>query len=255
MVKEQKLKLYSPEHLKRQTPDPMSSQHSILLLEDDPNLGKVIAEHLRLNGYQVRLCVDGEDGSEAYAHERFDLLLVDVMMPKKDGFTFVREVRERDAQTPIIFLTAKSLPEDRIEGFKIGCDDYVTKPFSIEELQLRIQAALRRAAPDLEDRERTSFTLGSYSFDSERRMLCHDNGERRLTPKESDLLRLLCLHEGRTLPREVALREIWGDDGYFTGRSMDVFVSKIRKYLKEDPSIEILSVHGKGLRLTLATAE
>ncbi len=229
------------------------SQKRILLLEDDPNLGAVIEEHLKLNGYQVRRCHDGVEGSAAFSAESYDLCLVDIMMPKKDGFTFVREVRAFNTQVPIIFLTAKSLQEDRIEGFKIGCDDYITKPFSIEELELRIQVALRRTSPtEATDSKQVEFTIGSYQFNSDRRILSSSDAERKLTPKESELLRLLCLHMNKTLPRESALREIWSDDGYFSGRSMDVFVSKLRKYLQEDDSVEILSVHGKGMRLVVS---
>lgn len=231
----------------------MSAQKKILLLEDDPNLGAVIEEHLRLNGYAVVRCADGEEGTTVYNAERFDLCLVDIMMPKKDGFTFVREVRSRNTQIPIIFLTARSLQEDRIEGFKIGCDDYITKPFSIEELELRIQVALRRTASSGESNsDQTEFSIGSYLFNSDRRALSIKDAERKLTPKESELLRLLCIHMNKTLPRETALKEVWGDDSYFSGRSMDVFVSKLRKYLQNDSSVELLSVHGRGLRLVVS---
>jgi DNA-binding response OmpR family regulator len=231
----------------------LSDAKKILLLEDDPNLGAVIEEHLKLNGYAVRRCHDGVEGSEAFGAEHFDLCLVDIMMPKKDGFTFVREVRAFNTQIPIIFLTAKSLQEDRIEGFKIGCDDYITKPFSIEELELRIQVALRRtASADETDSSQKEFNIGSYSFNSDRRMLLNSNSERKLTPKEAELLRLLCVHMNKTLSRETALREIWGDDSYFSGRSMDVFVSKLRKYLQDDTTVELMSVHGKGLRLLVS---
>ncbi len=230
----------------------MSVSKKILLLEDDPNLGAVIEEHLKLNGYSVKRCYDGEEGATAFAQESYDLCLVDIMMPKKDGFTFVREVRAFDTQTPIIFLTAKSLQEDRIEGFKIGCDDYITKPFSIEELELRIQVSLRRtAAVDNSESNQIEFKIASFQFNSDRRTLTSSDSDRKLTPKEAELLRMLCLHMNKTLPRETALKEIWGDDGYFSGRSMDVFVSKLRNYLQKDGSVELLSVHGKGLRLVV----
>jgi DNA-binding response OmpR family regulator len=228
----------------------MTAPHHILLLEDDTNLGHVLAEHLKLNGYTVTLCVNGEEGTEALAAGTFDLCLVDVMMPRKDGFTFAREVRASHNQIPLIFLTARSLKEDRIEGFRIGCDDYITKPFSVEELQLRIEAVLRRSARPAEMMEELSeFEIGSYRFDSHRQLLTRGEQKRKLTPRESDLLRLLCLHSGRTLTREQALREIWGDTSYFSGRSMDVFVSRLRKYLRDDPGVSIMSIHGKGLRL------
>jgi DNA-binding response OmpR family regulator len=222
----------------------------ILLLEDDANLGLILQEHLQMQGYTVTLCTNGEDGTTAYRGGRYELCLVDVMMPKKDGFTFAREVRATDDQTPLIFLTAKSLKEDKIEGFKIGCDDYLTKPFSIEELLLRIQAILKRAGGKSRDDSTVSqFEIGSYHFDSTRQLLRFKDEQYKLTPKESDLLRLLCLHMNETLERDVALKKIWGDDNYFSGRSMDVFVSRLRKYFKDDPRVEIMGIHGKGFRL------
>ncbi|TAK55179.1 MAG: response regulator transcription factor [Bacteroidetes bacterium] len=224
----------------------------ILLLEDDPNLGFMLQENLELRGYEVTLCSDGEQGTQAYARENFDLCLVDVMMPKKDGFTFARELRQRDAQTPIIFLTAKSLKEDKIEGFKIGADDYVTKPFSMEELGLRIQAVLKRSvAPVGEQVETTVFKIGGYTFDYERQTLQFKSKKQKLTAKEADLLKLLCQHLNQTLERDLALKTIWGDDSYFTARSMDVFISRLRGYLKHDSGIEILNVHGKGFKLVV----
>jgi two-component system response regulator VicR len=233
----------------------MAARHRILLLEDDPNLGQIVQEHLQMNGYDVRLCANGEDGADAFRHEEYDLCLVDIMMPRKDGFTFAREVRARDQETPIIFLTAKSLKEDRIEGFKIGGDDYITKPFSVEELLLRIQAVLKRtkgATPVSAENLPTDFALGSYKFDFNRRILRKGKTEQKLTPKEADLLRLLCLKMNDTLTRDEALREVWGDDSYFSGRSMDVFVSRLRKYLRDDDRVEIMGVHGKGFRLVVS---
>lgn len=222
----------------------------ILLLEDDANLGMVLQEHLTLNGFEVVLCVDGEDGLVAFLKGGYDLCLVDVMMPRKDGFSFARDVRERDSRIPLIFLTAKSLKEDRIKGFKLGCDDYITKPFSIEELLLRIQVLLKRVqqapAPT-----QTRFRIGAYEFDANRRILILGDSEQRLTSRESELLAMLCQHCNRTLPRAMALREIWDDDGYFAGRSMDVYISKLRRYLKLDSSVEILSIHGEGFRLAV----
>jgi DNA-binding response OmpR family regulator len=212
----------------------------------------VLQEHLKLNGCDVTLCTNGEEGTRQLARGSFDLCLVDVMMPRKDGFTFAREVREHGNAVPIIFLTARSLKEDRIEGFRIGCDDYITKPFSVEELQLRIEAVLRRSAPHSADDVPTQFEIGSYLFDSVRQVLRLDRTERKLTAREAELLQLLCLHMNTTLSRERALRQIWGDDGYFSGRSMDVFVSKLRKYLKDDPRVSILGIHGKGLRLVVS---
>jgi DNA-binding response OmpR family regulator len=228
----------------------MESIPRLLLLEDDPNLGTIIRDHLKLNGFDVVLQTNGEDGLAIYRQSKFDLCLVDIMMPKLDGFSFARAVREKDTATPIIFLTAKSLKEDKIEGFKIGCDDYLTKPFSVEELLLRIQAVLRRTkGTAAKADEQTIFDIGKYTFDSRRQLLTHGRTQYKLTAKETDLLRLLCLHMNETLDRETALREIWQSDSYFSGRSMDVFVSKLRKYFKDDKRIEILTIHGKGFRL------
>ncbi len=230
----------------------MVDRDKVLLLEDDPNLGFILQEHLELNGFQVVLCVNGEDGMTAYTGEQFDLCLVDVMMPRKDGFTFAREVRQRDQEIPIIFLTAKSLKEDRIEGFRIGCDDYLTKPFSMEELLLRIQAVLKRSKGKPEAEIPSEFEIGNYIFDYNRQILAIGDNSHKLTPKESDLLRMLCIHRNQTLERSTALRKIWNDESYFSGRSMDVFISKLRKYLKDDPRVEIMSVHGKGFRLIVS---
>ena len=224
----------------------------ILLLEDDANLGQVVQEHLQMNGFEVLLCVDGVEGTRAVAEGQFDLCLVDVMMPRKDGFTFARELRAKDQETPLLFLTARSLKEDRIEGFKIGADDYITKPFSVEELLLRIQAVLKRTrgrAPA--ELPPTEFEIGSYHFDSNRQILKRGDSEQKLTPKETELLQLLCSKMNQVLTREEALREVWGDENYFHGRSMDVFVSRLRKYLKDDDQVEIMGIHGKGLRLVV----
>lgn len=230
----------------------MKDKKRILLVEDDANFGAILQEHLRMHEFSVELCVDGEAGLQAFIRDEFDLCLVDIMMPKKDGFTFARDVRQRDEQIPLIFLTARSLTEDKIKGFKIGCDDYITKPFSIEELLLRIQAVLKRSGQAEADAEKpTIFSIGKFTFDYPRQILRIDKTEQKLTPKESDLLRLLCLHENQILPRNTALRKIWGDENYFSGRSMDVFVSKLRKYLKADPRVEIMGVHGKGFRLVV----
>lgn len=228
----------------------MSGQ-KVLLLEDDPSLGAVLQEHLQMQGFAVTLCVDGIQGFEAFKVGEFDICLVDIMMPKKDGFSFAEDVRRVDSDVPLIFLTAKAMKEDKIQGFKIGCDDYVTKPFSIEELMLRIHAVMRRRGKPNELETPSSFEIGSYIFDYPRQTLTRDKQQRKLTPREADLLRLLCKSINVTVRREDVLREIWDDDGYFAGRSMDVFVSKLRKYLKDDPSIEILGIHGKGVRLVV----
>jgi len=223
----------------------------ILLLEDDKNLGFMLSEHLQMNGFEVTRCLDGEDGFEKYSEGGFDLCLVDVMMPRMDGFTFARKVREVDDRTPIIFLTARSLKEDKIEGFKIGCDDYLTKPFSIEELLFRIKAVLKRSAKVIDGANsgRTQFKLGNFEFDYDTQILALNDEKRKLTPKEADLLRLLCLNVNTVISRNDILSQIWGNENYFSGRSMDVFVSRLRKYLKDDDRVQIMGVHGKGLRL------
>jgi DNA-binding response OmpR family regulator len=227
-------------------------QQKILLLEDDPNLGFILHENLELQGFAVQLCTDGEQGLTAYQRGQFDLCLVDVMLPKKDGFAFAREVRRGDDKTPIIFLTAKSLKDDRIEGFKRGGDDYVTKPFSMEELVLRIQAVLKRAQPNAETpKTKQIFAVGKFLFDYEQQLLQNGPRQQKLTSKESELMKLLCMHINDTLERETALKLVWGEDSYFNGRSMDVFISKLRKYLQEDKSVEIVNVHGKGFKLVV----
>jgi two-component system response regulator VicR len=224
----------------------------ILLLEDDTNLGLLIEEHLSLHGFEVVLCADGEEGLKRFAGGQFDLCLVDVMMPKLDGFAFAENVRCRDAETPIMFLTARSLKEDKLKGFRIGCDDYLTKPFSIEELLLRIQAILKRTRNGTAEKSLpTPFQLGKYVFDYRRQLLVLKSKQYKLTFKEAELLRLLCLNLNQTLQRETALTQIWGEGSYFNSRSMDVFVSRLRKYLKDDPRVEILSVHGAGFRLVV----
>ncbi|HSG28515.1 MAG TPA: response regulator transcription factor [Candidatus Krumholzibacterium sp.] len=225
----------------------------LLLAEDDDNLGFVLEESLERQGYEVVRCMDGEAAGKAFRKGHFDLCLLDVMMPLKDGFTLAKEIREAGRTTPIIFLTARSLKEDRIEGFRLGGDDYMTKPFSMEELLLRIQAVLRRTGMTGGDPERTNFEIGSYSFDHGRRELAFNGpGEtRKLTDKEADLLMILCAHMNSVLDRDVALERVWGEQGYFTSRSMDVYISKLRKYLSGDPRVEIVNVRGKGFRLVV----
>ncbi len=230
----------------------MENKTNLLLCEDDPNLGTLLAQYLKAKGYAVELCVDGAQGLRAYKKGRFDLLLLDVMMPVKDGFTLAREVRAQDEDIPIIFLTAKNMRQDTLTGFESGADDYLTKPFSMEELLLRITAVLRRSRGVEQTAERpTQFTMGATTFDARRQLLGGPAGERRLTTKENDLLRLLCEHANTMLERSEALRTVWGDDNYFNGRSMDVYIAKLRKYLAEDPGVEIVNVHGKGFRLVV----
>ncbi len=223
----------------------------ILLVEDDPNLSLVLVDYLEMLTYEAVLCKDGEHGLNTFKSTKFDLCILDIMLPRKDGFTLAQEIRRINQDVPIVFLTAKSLKEDRIKGFKIGCDDYITKPFSTEELSLRIDAILKRcliknrySEPD----QKETFKIGKYNFDYSNMELIGPSGKQNLTRKEADLLRMLCLHQNTILKREVALRAIWGDDDYFVGRSMDVFITKLRKYLKEDPNISITNVHGTGFK-------
>lgn len=226
----------------------MNGRSRILLLEDDPNLGLILQESLAGRGFAVTLCRDGRQGLEVFSPDSFDLCLVDVMMPAVDGFAFAREVRGRAPQQPLIFLTARSLTEDRLAGLRLGADDYITKPFSLEELVLRIGAVLRRsgrpAGPG-------PLALGAFTFDPEGQTLRLGDLVRPLTDRESGLLHLLAIHRDEVVPRAEALKQLWGDDTYHAGRSMDVFVSRLRKLLAEDPTVRIRSVHGLGLKLTV----
>jgi DNA-binding response OmpR family regulator len=217
----------------------------ILLVEDDPNLGFVIKDNLLLKGYDVTLRQDGESAEQVFQQEPFDLCVFDIMMPKKDGFSLARTIREKDRNIPILFVTAKTMLEDKIEGFQAGGDDYITKPFSMEELCLRIEVFLKRTTTSKE----SIVPLGNYVFDKQNLMLKHPGGNKTLTQKESDVLSLLCQHRDRVLKREEILQQVWGDDDYFLGRSMDVFISKLRKYLRDDPAVQIVNYHGVGFRL------
>lgn len=221
----------------------------ILLVEDDPNLGYILRENLELQGFSVNLCSDGEQGKRAFLRSAYELCLIDVMLPAKDGFSLAREIRDLNDSIPIIFLTAKSLKEDRIEGFKIGGDDYVTKPFSMEELSLRIQAVLKRTGTALPGTQKRFYSIGDFEFDCEQRRLRRGEEEKKLTYKEGELLKLLCVHMNTILERSIALDLIWGDDNIFNARSMDVFITKLRKYLQRDARIEIVNMHGKGFKL------
>jgi DNA-binding response OmpR family regulator len=227
----------------------VAAKKQILLLEDDPNLGFVLQEHLEAHGFGVQLRTNGEEGLTALKQARFALMLVDIMMPRKDGFTFAREVRKSDTKTPIIFLTAKSLKEDRIEGFRIGADDYVTKPFSSEELLLRVNAVLKRTEREPENIPRSSRSLGSFTFDSPRQLLVRGKKQVKLTSRESELLLLLSSRPNATVDRSEILQTVWSEDTYFNSRSLDVFISKLRKLLAADKSVEIKNVHGKGYKL------
>ncbi|GAB3933564.1 response regulator transcription factor [Mucilaginibacter myungsuensis] len=223
----------------------------ILLVEDDPNLGLLLQDYLQLKGkFDVVLCKDGDEGLREFTKQTYDLLILDVMMPKKDGFTLGKEVRKMNPTVPIIFATAKGMIEDKTEAFNLGGDDYITKPFRIEELLLRINALLKRSITEKKEEEKqTSFIIGKYNFDVTNQLISDGSNTQKLSTKEAELLRLLCMRKNEVLTREEALLNIWHDDNYFNGRSMDVFLSKIRKYLKDDPKVEIINVHGKGYKL------
>jgi DNA-binding response OmpR family regulator len=225
----------------------------ILLVEDDMNLGFVVQDSLRMEGYKVHLCKDGKEGLNQFNKEHYDLCLLDVMMPKKDGFSLAEDIRKVNSDIPIVFLTAKNQAEDKIKGFKMGGDDYITKPFSSEELVLRLKAILKRNPQFKEDeKEKGKFQIGLYEFDPSNFELRIGDDKKKLTKKESELLKLLAEHLGQVMEREILANMVWGDDSYFVGRSMDVFITKLRKYLSADPSIAITNVHGVGFRLEVA---
>jgi DNA-binding response OmpR family regulator len=226
----------------------------ILLVEDDPNLGLLLQDYLQLKGkFEVILCKDGEEGLRTFTKHHFDLLILDVMMPRKDGFTLGKEIRRINEHVPIIFATAKGMIEDKTQAFNLGGDDYITKPFRIEELLLRINALLKRVnnPEKSEEEKQTHFKIGRYEFDYTTQMISAGEFHQKLSTKEAELLRLLCLRKNEVLTREEALLNIWHDDNYFNGRSMDVFLSKIRKYLKDDHNVEIINVHGRGYKLLI----
>lgn len=222
--------------------------NKILLVEDDANLGQVLKEYLEMKQYQVTLCRDGEEGLTSFNRNNYHLVILDVMMPKKDGFTLAADIRKVNPEVPFIFLTAKSMQEDTLKGLKLGADDYITKPFSMEELLLRLNAILKRTYQD-KDNKTGKYELGSCSFDANAHVLDTPEKKIKLTTKEAELLRLLCLNMNQTLNRSDALKAIWHDDSYFNARSMDVYITKLRKYLKAEPSIKILTLHGQGFKL------
>ncbi|HEY0652515.1 MAG TPA: response regulator transcription factor [Chryseosolibacter sp.] len=225
------------------------TRKKILLVEDDPSLGFVIQDNLQLKGFDVTLCKDGEEGESTFHNHPFDICILDVMLPKKDGFTIAKSIRAKDKLVPILFLTAKSMMEDKLAGFQTGADDYITKPFSLDELICRIDVFLRRSANTSEGNGKQVYTVGGFAFDPMNLTLKNSTTEKTLTQKEAEVLKLLYQNRDRVLKREEILKEVWGDDDYFMGRSMDVFISKLRKYLKEDPSIQIVNYHGVGFRL------
>lgn len=222
----------------------------ILLAEDDPNLGTLLQEYLTIKGYETILAKDGDDALTKFVQQDYDLCIFDVMMPKKDGFTLAKEVRMSDKDTPIIFLTAKAMKEDTLQGFKLGADDYMTKPFSMEELLARLQAVLRRSQKvELQNEKISNFIIRGFTFDAEKQILERNGESQKLTAKESALLKLLCENMGKPVSRSFALKMVWGDDTYFNARSMDVYITKLRKFLKEEPEIQILNLHGEGFKL------
>jgi DNA-binding response OmpR family regulator len=226
----------------------MDNKTNVLLAEDDENLGVLLREYLRVKNYDTDLYTDGDTAFRGYRDGgNYDICILDVMMPVKDGFTLAKEVRQMSPHIPIIFLTAKSMKEDIVEGFASGADDYMTKPFNIEELILRIEAVLRRSSST--DASQTSYKIGNYTFNSTKQTLTLDDDEQKLTSKESELLRYLCVNRNGVLDRNFALRTIWNDDSYFNARSMDVYITKLRKFLKDDPSVQIINVRGKGFKL------
>lgn len=222
----------------------------ILLCEDDENLGMLLREYLEAKGYRTELCIDGEEGFRAFNINEYDMCIFDVMMPKMDGFTLAQKIREKDTETPIIFLTAKNMKDDIRAGFEIGADDYITKPFSMEEVVFRIEAIMRRVKGK-KSKETSSHMIGKFSFDTQKQILSIDNKQTKLTTKEAELLTLLSNKRNELLQRDYALKAIWIDDNYFNARSMDVYITKLRKHLKDDPNVEILNVHGKGYKLVI----
>ena len=230
----------------------MENKLHILLCEDEESLGMLVREYLQAKGYDAELYLDGEAGYKAFVKGKYDMCLLDVMLPKMDGFTLARELRSINSEVPIMFLTAKNLKDDILEGFKLGADDYLTKPFSMDELVYRMEAILRRVKARSRQMA-TRYQLGRFTFDTQRQLLSIDDKSTKLTTKESELLTMLCTHMNDILERDLALKTIWIDDNYFNARSMDVYITKLRKHLKDDPNVEINNVHGKGYRLVVPT--
>jgi DNA-binding response OmpR family regulator len=222
----------------------------ILLVEDDTSLGFIISDQLKGNGYEVTLCSDGLEGFKRFNDEIFHMCIFDVMMPKKDGFTLAKDVRKVNTEIPILFLTAKSMTEDKVEGFNVGGDDYLTKPFSSEELSVRVKALLKRVDIGAEETDGKE-EIGKYIYDTNNFLLTGPDFEKKLTKKEAQILKMLCKFKNQVLPREIVLNGVWGQDDYFVGRSLDVFITKLRKYLGNDPNVEIENIHGIGFKLVI----
>jgi two-component system OmpR family response regulator len=229
---------------------PENTKPRILLVEDEPNFGSVLKDYLELNDYKVNLSKDGFAGKESFDSGKYDLVLLDVMMPKMDGFTLGRHIRSRDSQIPLLYITAKTLKQDVLDGFKTGADDYITKPFDSEVLLYKIKAILKRNHEEIPEPElEENFRIGEYVFNHKLRTLVHYDQKQLLSPREAELLKLLCIHINDVAPRSEALIKIWHEENYFTTRSMDVFMARIRKYLKDDPNVEIVNIHGNGFIL------
>ncbi len=225
----------------------------ILLVEDDPNLGFVVKDNLITKGYDVTLCSNGESGEKEFSENSFQLCILDVMLPKKDGFALARSIRSKNNDVPILFLTAKNMTDDKLEGFGAGADDYITKPFSLEELFCRVEVFLKRSRQPKETGALGTLSIGKYNFDSSNFKLKNHASEKTLTSREAEILKQLYLHRDRVIKREEILMAVWGDDDYFLGRSLDVFISKLRKYLKDDPSVQIINYHGVGFKLEVSS--
>lgn len=232
----------------------MDERQKILLCEDDESLGMLLRDYLEAKNYDADLCLDGEAGYRAFCKNQYSMCVLDVMMPRKDGFQLAQEIRAQNSEIPIIFLTAKNLKEDIFEGFRIGADDYITKPFSMDELVFRMEAILRRVRGK-RNKERMTYNLGSFVFDIQHQQLIRGDVKTKLTTKECELLALLCKHMNDVLQRELALKTIWTDDSPYNARSMDVYITRLRKQLKDDPAVEISNVHGKGYRLIIPNPE
>jgi len=228
------------------------SKAKLLVVEDDPNLGDILQEYLEMKGYEPTLCRDGEEGWNKFKKDKYDLCLLDIMMPKKDGFTLAKEIKKVQEDLPVLFLTAKNQKDDIIEGLKIGADDYITKPFSMEELLLRVTAILRRTQKSTEFTPLKLYEFGEFVLHYDEQYLDGPKGKHKLTSKENELIRLLASEMNKLVNRSHALKQIWGDDSYFNARSMDVYLSKIRKLLKDDPKVQIITVHGEGFKLIVS---
>lgn len=231
----------------------IENKRRILLVEDDQNFGAILKDYLQLNDFDVVLAKNGMEGFEKFKKDTYDMCILDVMMPYKDGFTLAREIREKNKEIPLVFLTAKTLKEDIMKGYKVGADDYLNKPFDSEVLLMKINTILQRKAKEVKlENTQFEFVIGGFDFNSKLRHLSYKSGEPyKLSPKENELLKMLILHENDVMPRELALTKIWRDDNYFTSRSMDVYIAKLRKYLQKDINVEILNVHGHGFRLEI----